>query len=130
MKYKGKVSLPILASVVVLVVVCGGILFIEMQTKIMRRWIDDVIYDNQNHYLACEQLPSGAEVEKVLEEHHDVIQQIEAVNPGFVGIEVNTCDTGNADVTFWYGSHQDRIVIEQMIGGDTFFGVPYNLQNR
>jgi len=130
MKYKGKVRLPIFTAVVVLVVVCVGVLWIETQTKIMRRWIDDVIYDNQNHYLDCEQLPLRAEVEKVLEEHNDVIQQIEAVNPGFVGIEVSTCGKGNADITFWYGSHQDRIVIEQMIGGDTFFGVPYNLQNR
>jgi len=96
----------------------------------IRRWIDAVIYDNQNHYLACEQLPSRSEVEQVLEEHQDVIEQIKAVNPGFVGVDVNPCDAGNADVTFWYGSHQDRIVIEQIIGADTFFGVPYNLQNR
>jgi len=130
MKYKGRVRLPIFTAVVVLVVACVGILFIEAQTKIMRRWIDDVIYDNRNHYLPCEQLPSVSEVKKVLVEHYDVVQHIEAVNFGFVGIEVNTCGAGNADITFWYGSHQDRIVIEQIIGGDTFFGIPYNLQNR
>lgn len=130
MKYKGRVQLPIFTAVVVLVAACVGVLILEAQTKMMRRWIDDVIYDNQNHYLDCEQLPSRAKVMKVLEEHHDVIQQIEAVNPGFVGIEVNTCDLENADITFWYGSHQDRIVIEQIIGGDRFFGVPYNLHNR
>lgn len=130
MKYKGRVRLPIFTAVVVLVVACVSILFIEAQTKIMRRWIDDVIYDNRNHYLPCEQLPSVSEVENILDEYHDVVQQIEAVNPGFVGIEVNTCGTGNAEITFWYGSHQDRLVIEQIIGGDTFIGVPYNLQNR
>jgi hypothetical protein len=130
MKYKGRARVRIFTVVVVLVVACVGILFVEAQTKTMRRWIDDVIYDNRNHNLLCEQLPSVSEVEKVLEEHHNVIQQIEAVNPGFVGIEVNTCGTGNADITFWYGSHQDRIVIEQIIGGASFFGTPYNLQNR
>jgi hypothetical protein len=130
MKYKEKVRLSIFIAVVVLIVACGGILFLEAQTKMMRRWIDDVIYDNRNHYLPCEQLPSVSEVEMVLDEHHDVVQQIQAVKPGFVGIEVNTCDTGNADITFWYGSHQDRLVIEQILGGDTFFGIPYNLQNR
>lgn len=129
-KYKARGLWPGFSVVVGLVVACIGILFIEAQTKMIRRWVDDVVYDNQNHYLACEQLPSSAEVEQVLEEHQDVIEQIEALNPGFVGVDVNTCDAGHADLTFWYGSHQDRIVIEQMIGADTFFGVPYNLQNR
>lgn len=127
---KRRVLWPIVSVIIVLVVACVGILFIEAQTKMMRRWIDDVIYGNQNHYLACGQLPSSSEVERVLKEHHDVIEQIVAVNPGFVGVDVNICGAENADVTFWYGSHQDRIVIEQLIGGDTFFGVPYNLQNR
>lgn len=130
MKNKRKGRLPISTAVVVLVILCAGILLIESQTKIIRRWIDDVIYDNQNHYLACEQLPSISEVEKVLEEHHDMVDQIEAVNPGFVGVEVHPCGNGNADITFWYGSHQDRLMIEQIIGNDTFFGVPYNLHNR
>ena len=130
MKNKRKGRLPISTAVVVLVILCAGILLIEAQTKIIRRWIDDVIYDNQNHYLACEQLPSISEVEKVLEEHHDMVDQIEAVNPGFVGVEVHPCGNGNADITFWYDSHQDRIMIEQIIGNDTFFGVPYNLHNR
>jgi len=130
MKNKRKGRLPISTAVVVLVILCAGILLIESQTKIIRRWIDDVIYDNQNHYLACEQLPSISEVEKVLEEHRDMVDQIEAVNPGFVGVEVHPCGNENADITFWYGSHQDRLMIEQIIGNDTFFGVPYNLHNR
>jgi len=45
-------------------------------------------------------------------------------------VEVNTCGAENADITFWYGSHKDRIAIEKVIGSDTFFGIPYNLQNR
>jgi len=130
MKNKRKGRLPISTAVVVLVILCAGILLIESQTKIIRRWIDNVVYDNQNHYLACEQLPSISEVEKVLEEHRDMVDQIEAVNPGFVGVEVHPCGNGNADITFWYDSHQDRIMIEQIIGNDTFFGVPYNLHNR
>jgi len=130
MKNNGRNLRPVFSVIVVLVVACVGLLFIEARTKMIRRWIDAVIYDNQNHYLACEQLPSRSEVEQVLEEHQDVIEQIKAVNPGFVGVDVNPCSAGNADVTFWYGSHQDRIVIEQIIGADTFFGVPYNLQNR
>lgn len=115
----------------IVLMICLGILIVETQTKITRQWIDNVIYDNRNHYLSCKRLPLLPEVENIIQEHQDVIQQIEAVNPGLVGIEVNTCGAGqHADITFWYASHQDRIAIEQIIGSDTFFGVPYNLSNR
>jgi len=117
-------------AILAVLVACTGALFIGARTKIVQRWIDNAIYDNRNHYLACEQLPSTSEVERTLREHQDVIQRIEAVNPGFVGVEINTCGAGHADITFWYGSHKDRVTIEQIIGGDTFFGVPYNLNNR
>ena len=85
----------------------------------------------RNHYLPCEQLPPVSEVERIGQEHQDAIRQIEAVNPGLVDVEVNPCGAGqNADITFWYASHKDRIAIEQIIGSDKFFGVPYNLNNR
>jgi hypothetical protein len=106
------------------------LLFLEFQAKIIRQTLDDMLYDNRFHYISCEKLPSIAEVEKVIAKHQDVIRQIEAVNPDLVGIEVNTCGTGNADITFWYGSHKDRMAIENIIGSDKFYGVPYNLQNR
>ncbi len=106
------------------------LLFLEFQTKTIRRTLDNVIYDNRFHYISCEKLPPIAEVDKVVDEHQDVIRQIEAVDPGFVGVEVNACGAENADITFWYGSHKDRIAIEKVIGSDTFFGIPYNLQNR
>ena len=105
-------------------------LFLEFQSKVIRKTLDDVLYDNRFHYIPCKKLPSIAEVEKIIAEHQNFIRQIEAINPGFVGVEVNTCGTGNADITFWYGSHKNRIAIENIIGSGTFFGVPYNLQNR
>jgi len=130
MNRKRKVLLLVTALFLVLVV-CVGILFIETKTKTVRRLIDDVIYDNRNHYLSCEQLPPVSEVERVVQEHQDVIQQIEAVHPGQAGVETHTCGAGqNADITFWYATHKDRMVIERIIGSDTFFGVPYNLNNR
>lgn len=123
--------LLLVATISLVLIVCVGILFVETQTKIVRRLIDNVIYDNQNHYLPCEQLPPISEVERIIQEHQDVIQQIEAVNPGLVGVEVNTCGAGqNADITFWYATRKDRAAIEQIIGSETFFGVPYNLNNR
>lgn len=121
----------ILAALAVSVVLCVALLLVERRARIVRRWIDDAIYDNYWHYLPCEQLPPLSEVERVVREYPDVIRQIEAVHPGQVGVEVNPCGDGqNADITFWYATHGDRVAIEQIIGSDTFFGVPYNLNNR
>jgi hypothetical protein len=124
---KRKQKIIVVVSLLTAVVL---LLFLEFQAKIIRQTLDDMLYDNRFHYISCEKLPSIAEVEKVIAKHQDVIRQIEAVNPDLVGIEVNTCGTGNADITFWYGSHKDRMAIENIIGSDKFYGVPYNLQNR
>jgi hypothetical protein len=68
---------------------------------------------------------------QVVIEHQGVIQEIEQVKPGFVGMEIDTFSCpGKADIVFWYGGHQDRIVIESIINAETFFGVPYRLHNR
>jgi len=108
-----------------------GVWIFEAQTKFFRRAYDEIALDNRNHYLSCEQLPSEAEVGRVVEAHQADIQKIEQVNPGFVGVEIDasTCP-GKADILFWYGTHQDRLLIEDIISGDAFYGVPYRLQNR
>jgi hypothetical protein len=128
MKNLKKLLIIVLAATLLL---CLGVTVAEVQTKFIRRIIDDVIYDNRNHYLSCEQLPTVSEVMQVVEEHQDVIQEIEAVKPGFVGSEIDkfSC-SGKADIVFWYGGHQDRTVIESIINDETFFGVPYRLHNR
>lgn len=123
--------LAVISTISIVLVICVGILLVETRTKIARRWVDNALYDNWYHYLPCEQLPPISEVERIIQEHQDVVRNIEAVNPGLVGVEINTCGAGqNADITFWYASHKDRLAIEQIIGSDTFFGVPYNLNNR
>jgi hypothetical protein len=120
-----------IVTIIVIVTLCLGALFVEAQTKIIRRALDDLIYDNKNHYLPCEKLPTEAEVSRIIQKHRDVIQLIEQVNPGLVGVEIDTtiCP-GKADLVIWYASHQNRLAIETIISGDTFFGVPYCLQNR
>jgi hypothetical protein len=114
----------------VTLVACIVILLLESQTNVMRRWVDDAIYDNWNHYLPCEKLPSVAEVESTIREHQQVIHQIEQVNPGFVGIEIDYPCPDHADIIVWYASHQDRLTIEEIIGNNDLFGIPYRLQNR
>ena len=118
-------------TMIVFVTLCFGALLVEAQTKIVRRAVDNFVFDNKNHYLPCEKLPTGAEVSRIVQEHRDIIKLIEQVNPGFVGVDIDTtiCP-GKADLLISYASHRDRVAIESIIGGNTFFGVPYRLQNR
>jgi hypothetical protein len=111
--------------------ICALCVTVEAQFKVLRRAYDNYVLDNRNHYLPCKDWPTKIEVERTVEQHQDVIQRIEQVAPGFVGVEIDssTCE-GKADLLIWYGSHQQRIEIEKIISGDTFFEVPYRLQNR
>lgn len=120
-----------LLSILILLVVCLGTIAFEAQTKIVRRSIDKILYDNWNHYLPCDQLPTELDVRLVIEEHLETIKAIEQVNPGLVGLEVDTLTCpGKADLVIWYASHENRLAIEAILTGDTFYGIPYRLQNR
>ncbi len=126
-----KRQLTLLMALLVPLLLCGLCLMLETQTHMLRRAYDNYILDNENHYLPCRRLPTPEEVERVVAEHQDVIRQIEAVNPGFVGVEIDTATCpGHADLLIWYASHADRLAIKAIIGAETFFGVPYRLQNR
>src|SRR3972149_5932826 len=119
-----------LVMIVVIVILCLGALIVEARTKIVRRALDDLIYVNRNHYLPCEKLSAETEVRKIVQEHQDVVQLIEQVNPGLVGVEIDSsiCP-GRADLLIWYATHENRLEIEKIIGDDTLFGVPYRLNN-
>ena len=112
-------------------ILCVGIWILESQTNFIRKTYDQIVLDDRNHYLSCDQLPPAAAVKQVMEAHQDVIKKIEQIHPGSVGVEMDTsiCP-GKADILFWYGTHQDRLLIEELIAGETFYGIPYRLQNR
>jgi hypothetical protein len=117
------------AAVVLLGVCCVGALLL-VKGDVLHRLYNDLVLDNRDHYLPCEKLPTSAEVYRVVEEHQDTVEAIKEVHPGFVFVEIDdwSC-SGRADVVISYASHQDRLAIEKIIGGDTFFGVPYRLRN-
>jgi hypothetical protein len=102
----------------------------ETQTRFLSHWIDDVIYDNKNHYLSCQALPTESVVRETLEANQDVLREIEQVNPEAVRIIIDdfTCP-GKADLVIYYPSNKNRQAIEQILQGDTFFGIPYRLVN-
>ncbi len=121
----------VLAVLALASLLCVGLWIVELQTKFLRKSYDEVVLDNHDHYLSCEQLPSEAEARKVMETHQDVIKKIEQINPGFVGVEMDTSAClGRADIIFWYGTHHDRLLVEGIISDDTFYGIPYRLRNQ
>lgn len=91
---------------VIALVVCLAAIAIESQTKIIRLTYDNFVLDNKNHYLPCEKLPTEANLRETVQQHQDTVQAIEQVNPGAVGIEIDTsiCP-GRADLVIWYASH-------------------------
>jgi hypothetical protein len=129
---KTKTSRIILITVLILVSCLMGTALFESQTKMAHRLYDDYVLDNRNHYLPCEKLPMESWVREVLDDHQDIVQEIEQIKPGYIGVDIDniTCP-GKADLLIWYASHSDREAIEQvLLKEDTFFGIPYRLQNR
>ena len=115
----------------VFLLLCMGAWVLESQTKFLQKTYDEIVLDNRNHYLSCDQLPSVGEVRQIMNQHQDVIKKIEQIHAGFVGVELDdSACPGKADIVFWYGTHQDRLSIEEVIVEQTFYGIPYRLQNR
>lgn len=121
----------IVGGVVVSVVCCVGAVLVLTSTNFIRGLYGNLVLDNKEHYLDCEELPLLSEVERVAEEHSDIFEDIKRVNPGFVYVEIDsTSCPGKADIVVSYGTHQDRLAIEAIIVDDTFFGIPYRLRNN
>ena len=118
------------ASVIALSAACCVAAGFLVRGHVLGRLYNDIVLDNFDHFLPCEKLPASAEVNRILDEHEDVLEAIRDVNPGFIFVEVeeSTCP-GRADIIISYATHQDRLAIEEVLGGDTFFGVPYRLRN-
>lgn len=100
--------------------------------KIVGRVYVSLILDSKEHFLSCEELPSADKVKQIMDEHQDILQKIKQVKPG--SIFVNRGDyekcVDKSDIVISYPSHQNRLEIEKIINGKTFFGIPYRLQNQ
>ena len=78
------------------------------------------------HYVKCEEIPDLTDIEKIVEEHQDIIQQIEAINPGNISVFIDSSDAcpGKYILIIEYPSHANRTQIEALIG-ETLFGIPW-----
>ena len=125
-------KLIILIAVLVFALVCiGAFLAFELIKHPVRHWLDDLVYDNYNHYLACEDVPSINDVNTTIQAHRVILDGIDQLAPGIVGWQVEEPCTGKGDILFFYGSHAQRNQIEEMIGSeDNFFGIPIRMRNQ
>jgi predicted nucleotidyltransferase len=90
----------------------------------------DYVLDNKNHHVSCDKLPTRAVAEAVVRLHHDVIDRIQHVGPtGSVFVELAEPCSGKADLVIYHPSREARQEIENIIGADTFYGIPYRLIN-
>ncbi|HUS70019.1 MAG TPA: hypothetical protein VM075_04490 [Anaerolineae bacterium] len=109
---------------------CCGVAVFLVKGQVLGTLYNDLVLDNRDHFLPCERLPTSAEVSRSLEEHQDTVEASKEVHPGFVFVEMDDWPcSGRADIVISYATQQDRLAIEMIIGGDTFFGVPYRLRN-
>lgn len=89
------------------------------------------LYDNRPSGVACENLPTRAEVEADLTEHAGLVRRLEALDPGAVEVMVSEpCDDhpGAAEILVTYPGGDLRERIEQLLVGESF-GVPTSLRN-
>ena len=90
---------------------------------------EDVVLDGRSTHVPCGQRPPAAEARRVLAQHVDLVRRIQAVDRSvFVSLEESGCP-GRGTLVILYGAHRHRERIERLLGGDTFFGVPYSLHN-
>lgn len=116
----------------ILVLLITVVLILEAETHFIKHATDDWLYDNYNHYLPCEKLPTLLEVEETMQQNQDTLRRIEEVSPGNVMLSLyryaDDCN-GKADILIQYPSHEIRLTIEQILGGKTFFGIPCRWRN-
>jgi hypothetical protein len=76
---------------------------------------NDLVLDNRNDSVSCDEFPTRSEVERVMDAQQPVVEQILSVNPGqvFVDLDDVTCP-GKIGLMISYPTHEDRIAIEHI----------------
>ena len=79
--------------------------------------------------LPCEDLPDIETVRQIVEDHQDVIQEIENTNPENVWVVIHERCNGKGELNIYYDTVHNKEKILEIIGAKTFFGIPYRLFN-
>ena len=79
--------------------------------------------------LPCEELPDIETVKQIIDDHLDLINEIENTSPGNVWTGINERCDGKGELFIYYDTIYTKNKIKEIIGGNTFFGVPYRMFN-
>ena len=83
-------------------------------------------YDPELH---CEVLPDIETVRQNVEDHQDFIKEIENINPENVWVVIHERCNGKGELHIYYDTVYNKEKILEIIGAETFFGIPYRLFN-
>ncbi len=111
-----------LIIILVIIVSIGSIPIVILAFSIY-----ETLKDNSG--LPCEELPDIETVRQIIEDHQDLIEEIENTSPGNVWVEINERCDGKGELFIYYDTIYTKNKIKELIGGDTFFGVPYRMFN-
>jgi hypothetical protein len=84
---------------------------------------------NYDSELPCEELPDIETVRQIVEEQRDVILEIENINPTNVWVTIHERCNSKGELHIFYDTVYNKEKILEIIGADTFFGIPYRLFN-
>jgi len=112
----------VLIIILVIIVSIGSIPIVILAFELF-----ETIKDSSG--LPCEELPDIETVRQTIEDHQDIIEEIENTSPGNVWIEINERCDGKGELFIYYNTIYTKNKIKELIGGDTFFGVPYRMFN-
>lgn len=120
----------ILSSVAIVLI---ALIFFPFRIPFVRDVYNDVVLDRYDHWLPCRNLPTTEEIESTMAQHEDTLERLYAVDssgrPGIsIYVDNETCE-GRGDLIIEYGGHQQREQIEEILGDQTFFGIPVRLRN-
>ena len=104
---------------------------VEARTYYARDLLKETVYGSKPHRVPCDRWPTPDEVRRVIDQHREVVRQIESINPGFTVLDINTLSCpGRADTQILYATASDREAIKLILGdGKYFSGVPYQMRN-
>lgn len=121
-----KIILATFVSVGIFTIICVAIGFLGAGS------ISSLLMGNKSISLNCDQLPDVKQVETVIKQHSDLIEQIKAIRPGSILVEASETEAcpEKGFLLIIFGGYDDSVKIKALIGRDTFFGIPYQMENQ
>jgi len=80
-------------------------------------------------YHPCETLPAIETARQIVDDHQDVIDAIENIDPGCIYVSLEERCEGKGELVIYYCTIDQQIEILEIIGNKTFFGVPFRMLN-